>query len=143
MPVLDIGHLLAFPCELLDTGEEGGRELQAGIKGGAVKGVKRRRRDDLTTCSIRKAIFFCAGLMPWTASPGQTQSPPTGRAMPHAAVNSHCDLQVCPVSLSWLMVRFCGGSVEVCSFNSLQSSRHDNIVLKSSWIGKHEGRRTV
>lgn len=45
MPVLDTGHLLAFPHDVLDTGEggkerreeggraRGGRELQAGIKG--------------------------------------------------------------------------------------------------------------
>lgn len=76
-----------------------------------MKGVKRRGRDDLTTCSIRKALFLSAGPMPWTASPGQTQS--SHWAMPHAAVNSHYDLHVSPVSLSSLMIHFGEGPERV------------------------------
>lgn len=125
MPVLDTGHLLAFPRDTPDTGGRGVRWGGGGTKGeggegasgwdygGAVKGGKRRRRDDLTTCSIRKALFLCAGPLPWTASPGQTKSPHW--AMPHAAVNSHCDLQICSVSLSESEASFWGRSWEVCS----------------------------
>lgn len=79
MPVLDTGHLLAFPSDMLDTGEGGeGREgdsFRLGLKRSCEEGEERRRRDDLTTCSIHKALFFCAGSLPWTASPGHTQSP--------------------------------------------------------------------
>lgn len=65
--------------EVKERGWEGG-SFKAGIKEGE-EGVGRCCVSvcvgwgDLTTCSVRKALFFCTGPLPWATVPGQTQSP--------------------------------------------------------------------
>ncbi|KAK5858927.1 hypothetical protein PBY51_003034 [Eleginops maclovinus] len=75
-----------------EGGSKGGRELQAGIKGGAVKEVKGSRRDDLTTCYNRISLFFRVGPKPREVISGRTWSP--HQAMPNATGHSHRDQQV-------------------------------------------------
>lgn len=89
MPVLDTGHLL-MSQRYAGHRRVGWGGVRRGLKGSWEEGEERRRRDDLTTCSGHKELFFSAGSWPWTGSPGQILS--LHWALTYSAVNSHCDL---------------------------------------------------